>query len=677
MNALPLLTTVLSCLAPQDPAPAAPAGNQPQHVEWQRSLADALAVQKATGLPLLIAVNMDGEVFNERFANTTYKDPEFITSTRGYVCVVASPDRHTERDYDALGNRVECPRFPGCTCSEHINIEPELFARYFNGNRNAPRHVGVSPDGKILFDRFLDTSMQTAIDAIAKHRGRPKDKDLAVPTSVEQLFHRRDAASRRALEQRYRAGDPSTRTALLSAAAKADNEPFDLLRMALRDTPQAFELAAAALANVATKDALIDLEDALARTDDAATTKSLLARLLQLGKTDKAAARLYSHFAWNDAARLPPPWRSQWAAPAFDATDRASIEAVLDRAEPVLRQKPDDDATRLAEATSQAALASLLAREGGKGVELWFEDAQRNAAKIATDALQAEAKAVVALAAWQRGDADGSQKAVALALSTVNGDRQPDAWLAARFLGTVMQTAAAAAYGKVNADAEANLHPEIERVELALRLLTERKALDETACLAGIGLLEYAQLRQRARQHLRALVAAFPASPAVHERWRNRLLIDLGAEVMREHYAAFVASAPASDKASAEWFGGYAALVAGEQHTRDARRDVALSAYTEAIERFARCAAGNADFADSANHFAVLSLAGRATLRQANGDSEGAVADLLKAAELRPASLDESDGLQRKPRAIAGRIARELTQQGKLELAEQLKPIMP
>jgi hypothetical protein len=143
---------------------------------------------------------------------------------------------------------------------------------------------------------------------------------------------------------------------------------------------------------------------------------------------------------------------------------------------------------------------------------------------------------------------------------------------------------------------------------------------------------------------------------------------------MRKRYAEFAASA--TDAASAQWFAGYGSLVAGEQHTRDERNDLAVKAYTDAIERFAKSAAANADFADNSNHFAVLCYGGRAVLRQAAGDGAGAVDDLMRAAELRPASLDENDGLQRKPRAIAGRVARELTQQGKTELAEKLKPIV-
>ncbi|HEX6811783.1 MAG TPA: hypothetical protein VF384_09200 [Planctomycetota bacterium] len=662
-------------LPPLPQEPATQQATQSPRIEWQRSLNDALAVQKETGLPLLVVVNMDGEVFNDRFATTTYLDPAFVESTRGYVCVVASPDRHTQRDYDALGRRVECPRFPGCTCSEHINVEPELFTRYFNGTRNAPRHVGVSKDGKILFDRFLDQSMQTAIDAIAQHRGKPKDGKPGTAPGLDELLTHRDAKSRRTLEQMYLDADKAQKRKILTAAAAAKNEPFDLLRMGLRDDEAAmFGAAAQALAAVATKDALIDIEDALARADDAAVAKALHARLGEIGKADKGAARLHGYFADAGGAKLQAPWRNEWTAGAFDAASRESMEAVLDQCESKLRTDPDDDGTRLLMATAQAAFGCLLAASGGRGVELWFEDAQRSAGKVTGQPLQAEAKAVLAITAWMRGDREAAQNSLTAALGMQNSDRKPDAWLASAFLDVVVQATTGMAYAKATADATASLRAELDRTGLALQLQAERNTGAEAAWLVGIGLFEHAGLRAKARQFLESLVKRFPGSPAVHERWRTRLLVDFGAEATRKRYADFVAHA--TDQASAQWFAGYASLVAGEQHTRDERRDVAMQAYSDAIERFAKSAAANPDFADNSNHFAVLSLGGRAVLRQSAGDGEGAVADLLRAAELRPASLDESDGLQRKPRAIAGRVARELTQQGKPELADKLKPIM-
>lgn len=665
-----LFCSLLPTFAPQEPGrtPATPA------IAWQRTLDDALAVQKATGLPLLVAVNMDGEVFNDRFASDTYLDPEFVESTRGYVCVVASPNRHNERDYDAFGRRIECPRFPGCTCSEHVNIEPELFRRYFDGKRNAPRHVGVDPQGKILFDRFLDGSMQTAIDAIAKGRGTAKAGSLDPTDDLDQLFQRRDAAARATLERLYRDGDAAQKRKLLEAATQATNEPVDLLRMALREEDDLlFGYGARALASLAGKDALIDLEDALARLEDRDVEKLLLARLQQLGKQDPAAARLFSHFDWTADEELPQPWSKPWATATFDPNDRASIETVLDRCEALLKATPGDAQARLQLATAQAALGEHLAAIGGKGVEFWFEDAIQSAQKVADAALQPEAQAVIAVATWQRSNAELARTAAVLACSTAKSERQAEPWLATRLLDVVVQTTAQAAYGKATAEPTASLRAELQRTALVLQLLEARDMFVESTHLAGIALLEYGGLRKLAAGHLEALVARFPTSAAVHERWRNRLLIDRGAEAMRARVARFAERAEA--KPAAEWFAGYAALVAAEQHVRDERRDAAEPAYTDAIARFDRSAAGNADYADSAHHFTVLALAGHALLRHLAGDGAAAVQDLLRAAALRPASLDEQDGLQRKPRALANRISRELAQAGKQDLVEQLKAL--
>ncbi|MBL8752161.1 MAG: hypothetical protein JNK15_02575, partial [Planctomycetes bacterium] len=197
----------------------------------------------------------------------------------------------------------------------------------------------------------------------------------------------------------------------------------------------------------------------------------------------------------------------------------------------------------------------------------------------------------------------------------------------------------------------------------------------ERGLLAGIGLLEFAGLRQEARTRLAGVVAAFPASAAAHERWRNRTAIDLGWTAVQKGLADHVATA--KDKPTAEWFAGYGCLLAAEQHTRDLLVDRALAAYADAIDRLGRSAAGNADFADSAHHYAVLALAGRAELLLQKGHADDAAADLLRAAELRPASLDESDGLQRKPRAIAGRIHKAIAAAGNAELAAKLQQLLP
>ena len=654
---------------PQEPTPTAP-----QRVAWQRTLKDALALQAQTGLPLMIAVNMDGEVFNERFAAATYKDPTFVASTRGYICVVASPDRHTKADYDALGNRIECPRFGGCTCSEHINIEPELFRRYFNGNRNAPRHVGVSKEGKILYDRFLDRSMQTAIRAVADNRGAGAATHLQPPKDVAEMFRRRDAMARSLLEKRYRDADAAGRRALLERAATAQNEPVDLLRMGLRD-PDAdlVGLAAVALAKVGGSSALIDIEDALASVEDAAVRAKLVEQLQVLGRSDPAAARMAQQFR-SDAEAAPAPWTNPWRARGL-LQGREGVERELDRVEGALRTAPDDQQLRFELATAQAAFATTLMQEGGGGIEFWLADAQQNLKKVSAPELRYEARALTAVLAWYASDPELAQAAARDALAAKTSARRPDGWLATNFLDVLLQVTARSAYARAEQGEQVSLADEIARVNMAFALLDEGGAVLEGGQLAGIGMLEYAGLRAEARKRLEVLAAAHPGSTAVHERWRNRMLVDWGAERMRSRYAKFVTES--QDKPTADWFAGFAALVAGDRHTADARKIEADNAYSDAIERLARSAAANPDYAESANHYGVFALAGRAWIRHERGDHDAAVADLLRAAELRPDSLDQDDGMQRKPRGVAIRVHGALQRSGKDKLAAKLTPLLP
>lgn len=644
-----------------------------QRVEWQRSLADALAVQQRTGLPLLIAVNMDGEVFNERFATTTYRDRAFVESTRGYVCIVASPDRHNERDYDAFGNRIECPRFGGCTCSEHINVEPELYERFFAGRRNAPRHVGVSKDGKVLFDRYLDQRMQTAIDAIAKHRGAPPADAWHVPDDLDALFSRRDAASRRALEVRYTTGGEEQRAELLRRARNATNEPFDLLRMGLHDTDERLRvMAAMALAEIGGPAALIDIEDALARIDDAELRQRLVEQLRRIGAEHEGAARLAAHFE-AVPERLARPWRNDWRSTPLQQ-GRAGIESELDRIEKALQPARDDDALRLDLATAQAAFGLHLMAAGDSAIELWLADAERNAGRVTTEQRVAEARAVQAIVAWYRSDPETAATACVEAMADADSDRLPTRWLAENLLDVHLQLTARTAYARASADEGATLRAELTHTLTALQTLHDRDAGREAGMLAGIGLLEFAGRRAEARTWLERAAQRFPTSTTVHERWRNRLLVDLGAERMRHRYAAYAGEA--TDRATTQWFAAYAALIAAELHTRDERTVETDNAYTDAIERFADSARRNPDYADSADHYTVLALAGRAWIRHVRGFEKDAVEDLLRAASLRPASLDLDDGLQRKPRGIADRIHRALTAAGNQELATRLQTML-
>src|SRR5690349_8393896 len=155
MKRILLLCASLLAGCTSTPATATPAQTDPRQILWQRSLDDALALCKQSGAPLLVALNMDGESASERITKENYRDPEFVKLTRPFVCVIGSVFRHNLRDYDEQGRAILCPRLGAVTCGEHIALEPLLFEKYLGGERIAPRHALILPDGTKKFDEFL------------------------------------------------------------------------------------------------------------------------------------------------------------------------------------------------------------------------------------------------------------------------------------------------------------------------------------------------------------------------------------------------------------------------------------------------------------------------------------------------------------------------------------------
>jgi tetratricopeptide (TPR) repeat protein len=149
---------LLGCGSPGPQSPTAttrPAGGADRQIRWQRTLEDALAISAAEGRPILIAVNADGESASERIVRERYRDPEFVALTRPFVCLIASPHRHSPRDYEWDGSRMPCPRFGEVTCGEHQAVEPVVFDRFLGGERISPRHALVLPSGEKAFDLSL------------------------------------------------------------------------------------------------------------------------------------------------------------------------------------------------------------------------------------------------------------------------------------------------------------------------------------------------------------------------------------------------------------------------------------------------------------------------------------------------------------------------------------------
>ncbi|MEQ1635013.1 MAG: hypothetical protein ABL997_21720, partial [Planctomycetota bacterium] len=59
---------------------------KPVLIEWERTWGDAVAVAKETNKPILVCINMDGEIASEHYAGIHYRTPETAKLFADYVC---------------------------------------------------------------------------------------------------------------------------------------------------------------------------------------------------------------------------------------------------------------------------------------------------------------------------------------------------------------------------------------------------------------------------------------------------------------------------------------------------------------------------------------------------------------------------------------------------------------
>ncbi|MCB9920192.1 MAG: hypothetical protein H6832_17455 [Planctomycetes bacterium] len=205
-----------------------------RQIHWQRSLEDALAISQAEGRPLLLAINMDGESASDRIVREEYRDPSFVAASRRFVCLAASLFRHNPRDYDDEGRRIPCPRLGGCTCGEHVALEPILFERYSSdGERVAPRHAVILPDGTKAWDLSLSFDLKDIDRALLESaKSAPPTRAPGRVDDWAQLAALRTDNGRLQLERSIEhAQDEATMGAALSAiAAHGDAGSLDALR---------------------------------------------------------------------------------------------------------------------------------------------------------------------------------------------------------------------------------------------------------------------------------------------------------------------------------------------------------------------------------------------------------------------------------------------------------------
>jgi hypothetical protein len=654
------------------PAASAEQWREPCLVQWQRSFDDAVAVARARHQPILVAVNMDGEIASEHFAGVRYREPATAEQLARYVCVIASVYRHTPRDHDPAGARVECPRFGTVTCGEHVEAERELYERYFEGVRVSPRHIVLDLEGRKTQDVFYSWDTATVLTGFAKGvEGWPEPRPSPEPT-LENLARSADVEDRERLESDFQAGDRSAKRALLVAlAAPEAAEHVEVLRAAISGfDPELARLARHALAARAESDGALDLiAEALQVPLESSERELLLGAVERLGESLPRARTLAAlHAGLALGARPIALVPADSAAQEYEA-NAAGLQARAEAAE----SRPAEPAAQLA--LAEGLLESALEAEGDYAA-LYFEDA-RTAALDAErlGAGGARLDAVVAVAAWGLRDRDTARRrAVAAVEAGLLDPRTATSAGAPGPLGAATQRSllrifGAARQAQIRAAFRAGESWEpawLADVVSTYSALARDPQVAEGTLLESYDFLRWIGATPQARQVLTDALARFHDSPALHERLRELLLWEGGPEALERGYAERLAGIEDRENEAGQqwWFAGYASLVAAEHQRRRGRFEEALAAYGRAAVHYRSHVERNPAALDDGDHYLALADAGRARVEMERGALGPAADALVASLERRPASAASPDGLGITPVATARMLQARLVEGG-------------
>ena len=673
-------------------SPDAAQWKKPPLIKWQRSLEDALWLAKAKNLPLLICVNMDGERGRQEpasanFAGVRYRDPAFAALVESYIPLIVSPDRHTPKDHDERGRRIACPRFGTVTCTEHISIESELFERYFNGRRVAPRHLAVTADGKQLFDRFLDRDYSRVDDALKENALKENASTDRIADAFSKLVSgplaNPDARTRAALELHFSKTDRKERIEILEAAASAGFELFDLLRIGLKDSDPAVRnraaLTLAATANERVTDLVVDTTD---RVEHAGARRALYGTLFQIGLTDPIARRalqirqgLLAEGETVKAKNWLKALEEQSAGTqkkyASDFVPNKELDE-LDRKIESLTNKAEQEDSRgvhqlgLAEANFRYALNSI---QNKSNPEFFFVDAET--AAVAAKKKGATKWAVAALRARIAYLSGRNEEAGRLAEVALGGLREE---AASPHAAAVLEIHAKTQLARIYQDRKASEALPGEAITEALqsyRVLAVHPLGTEKQAIQHAGLLAWLRTNMALDRVLQHAVLRFPDSASLHERYRKVSITLGGAKQLEASYDGF--DVPSKSLAVVSWHKAYAKLIAAEIQVRAGRSKAADSAYSGSIASFAVSLVANRGWKNSIDHYTALAIAGRCVIALDENRLDAAVDLLLSAAGTRTASFKDKDGLGRTSEQAARRLQDSLEKAGKQELLDKLR----
>lgn len=653
---------------------------------WQRSLDDALALSKKLQKPLLVCVNTDGEQASESLAARRYQNPRFAALAGGFIPLLASPDKHNPRDHDDRGRRIPDSKFGRIVDIEHIDIEPRLYERYFNGQRVAPRHVGVAPDGEILFDLFLLNDLSVIDRHLEKHGNF--DAQLVDPATQDEgaLLDNPDAAARDLLEAAYAEGDEDTRRRLANAAmdsSRTTQHP-EIVRMALRD--EVDDIRRTALASVAAFADRMPIEmfpEAMRVADGDPESLAAIGAALRdvtVGLDETAVVRPRRLARISDALIREPAldvdlWHA--ALQGVDAAPQPPVENIdelyraLSEIDAARTARPHDARPQLFFSRTALRVAQHLIDTGGNPSFI-LEDARAAAEKaVELDLENPLSWAYLARSAYLLADFDMAGKAAARALPRlVERVEQP---IVAEVLDAFIQSRTRLVYEALGSDegwpaAWVSDLAAAHEIQLAHPLTTESVA---QAAFEAQAQLELYALQG---EFLAAAVERFPASANLHHYLRWQRLRDVGAAGLMETYETLEVSD--DQRPTLAWFAGLAAFRAAEHLVENRQPDEARDAYESAIVRFSDSIDQEPSYAASANYYIALAWAGMARLHLDADELEEAVVAVRECVDVDAGVLEDTDGLGNSPAATGRAIARALSGAGRDQEAEDLRYLL-
>jgi tetratricopeptide (TPR) repeat protein len=660
------------------PAPTAEDWKKPCLIHWQRTWEDAVAVSRETKKPILICVNMDGEVASEHYAGVRYRQPDMAKLYEPYVCVIASVYRHNPRDYDEEGNRILCPRFGSVTCGEHIWIEPGLFEKFFDGKRVAPRHIMVELDQQETFDVYYAWDTDTIFNSLKKGIADRTVITNDIPRGdrpIVDLAVSKDNEDRTALELAYRKGDREKRRALLDAVAvhPLDGD-LDMLRLAIFGYD--VELAKTArrlLAQSNSPEAVDLIADALRIPMDPSEREALIAALVRLGETTpraKTLAAVFQGLSGRSTAVDVQSWSKALteSAPTAVVRERYALESQLESRARSADSKPADAEKRIELAESYLALAVDRKTER-KYSRVLLEDARRTAAEARElGANPWRVNSTLALCAANLGNADEAHTYAELAMKDLPAD--PQGWNACATLALFAE-ARQEAISKALREKKEWPSQWLTDVHAAYSIIAHHPFGTDAEIVSHYDFLRRLGAAAEAGRVLDEGLTRFPDSWLMHDRLRGRILAEKGADGLEPAYELRLADKNAAP--SLESFAGYASLVAAEFHRRAGRDDDALTSYEHGIAHYERAIAAVPESRATSDHFIALALAGRARIELQRGDLEHSLADLLASFERKPEAAASLDGLNISPVDTAKMLRARLADAKRDDLVAQLQ----